>query len=181
MIDPIAHWHAEHVYFAQLLKLIRKELDVFHDAGEPNYELIADILRYLREYSDLVHHPREDIAFARLERHCPELALVLARLKQEHRVIAAAGDELLAKVEMAAGGTVLPRRQVESAAATYLVYYESHIAREESEVLERARAHLTPSDWDAVRDGVTALPDPLFGNDPQERFRRLRRQIAQER
>ena len=65
MIDPIAHWHAEHVYFGQLLKLIRKELDVFHDAGEPNYELIADILRYLREYSDLVHHPREDIAFAR--------------------------------------------------------------------------------------------------------------------
>ena len=180
MFDPIALWHAEHAYFAQLLRLIRKELDVFHAGGEPNYELIIDVLRYLREYSDCVHHPREDIAFAHLGRHCPDMSLALARLQQEHRVLAAAGDELLAKVEMVASGAVLSRKQVEMAAATYLVYYESHIAKEEREVLERARAHLTPADWDAVKSGVQALPDPLFGNEPLERFRRLRRQIAHE-
>ena len=181
MTDPIAHWRAEHAYFAQLLRLLRKELDVFHEGGEPNYELIADVLRYLREYTDLVHHPREDVAFARLGKHCPDLALQLARLHQEHRVIAAAGDELLAMVEMVAGGAMLPRKQVETAAATYLTYYESHIAKEEGEVLERASAHLTPADWEAVRTGVAPLLDPLFGSAAQERFRRLRRHIALER
>ena len=180
MVDPIALWHAEHAYFAQLLRLIRKELDVFHAGGEPNYELVIDVLRYLREYSDRVHHPREDVAFTRLAGHCPDLALVLARLQQEHRVLAAAGDELLAKVEMVASGAVLPRKQVEMAAATYLVYYESHLAREEADVVERARKHLTPADWDAVRNSVPAQSDPLFGDAPQERFRRLRRQIAHE-
>jgi hemerythrin-like domain-containing protein len=178
--DPIAAWHTEHAYFAQLLRLLRKEIDVFHAGGEPNYELMVDVLRYLREYSDRVHHPREDIAFARLARHCPDLRLVLSRLQQEHRVIAAAGVELLAKIEAVVGGEVVPREHVEAAAATYLVYYESHLAKEEAEVLDRARAHLTPTDWDAVRSGITALPDPLFGRDPQERFRGLRRQIARE-
>jgi len=153
---------------------------VFHAGGEPRYELMVDILRYLREYSDCVHHPREDIAFARLAQHCPDLALVLARLSQEHRVLAVAGEELLARIEAVVAGDVSPRQRLETAAATYLVYYESHLAKEESEVLGRARAHLTPADWDAVRSGVPALADPLFGHEPQDRFRDLRRQLAHE-
>lgn len=180
MTDPLAAWQTEHAYFNRLLRLLRKEVDVFHTGGEPNYELMVDIVRYLREYSDGVHHPREDIAFERLARHCPELNLVLARLQQEHRVIAVAGEELLAMIEAAVSGEVARRDRIETAAATYLVYYESHIAREESEVLGRAGAHLTTADWDAVRTGVKALPDPLFGTDLQERFKRLRRQIARE-
>ena len=180
MNDPIAAWHAEHEYFARLLRMLRKEVDVFHAGGEPRYELMVDILRYLREYSDCVHHPREDIAFARLAQHCPDLALVLARLSQEHRVLAVAGEELLARIEAVVAGDVSPRQRLETAAATYLVYYESHLAKEESEVLGRARAHLTPADWDAVRSGVPALADPLFGHEPQDRFRDLRRQLAHE-
>jgi len=178
--DPIAAWHTEHEYFARLLRLLRKEIDVFHTGTEPNYELMVDILRYLREYTDCVHHPREDIAFARLARHCPDLEVVIARLMQEHRVIAAAGEDLLARIEAALAGDVAPRERLEAAAATFLVYYESHLAKEESEVLGRARAHLTPADWDAVRTGVPALADPLFGNAPQDRFSDLRRQIARE-
>ena len=180
MADPIAAWHTEHEYFARLLRLLRKEIDVFHTGTEPNYELMVDILRYLREYTDCVHHPREDIAFARLARHCPDLEVVIARLMQEHRVIAAAGEDLLARIEAVVAGEVSPRERLEAAAATYLVYYEGHLAKEEKEVLGRARAHLTPADWDAVRTGVPALADPLFGNAPQDRFSDLRRQIARE-
>ena len=180
MADPIAAWHAEHAYFAGLLRLLRREIDVFRTGAEPNYELMVDILRYLREYSDCVHHPREDIAFARLARHCPDLENVLAGLMQEHRVIAGAGEELLARIEAVVAGEIAPRERLEAAAATYLVYYESHLAKEESEVLGRARAHLTPADWDAVRTGVPAMADPLFGDGPQQRFRNLRHQIAVE-
>ena len=36
-INPIAAWHDEHVYFNQLLQLLRRELDVFHGGGRPNY------------------------------------------------------------------------------------------------------------------------------------------------
>ena len=79
----VAAWHEEHVYFNQLLSLLRKQVDVFHRGEQPNYELMQDIITYLREYSDRFHHPREDVAFARLAEHCPELDLVLARLRKE--------------------------------------------------------------------------------------------------
>ena len=69
MTDPVAAWHTEHAYFAQLLRLLRREIDVIHAGEDPNYELMVDILSYLHEYADRVHHPREDVAFARLARH----------------------------------------------------------------------------------------------------------------
>jgi hemerythrin-like domain-containing protein len=180
MINPIAAWHTEHVYFNQLLNLLRRQVDVFHGGERPNYELMMDIVSYLRDYSDRVHHPREDVAFARLAKRCPDLELILARLGQEHRVIAQAGEALLKALQAVIGGSIIPRADVEMAAATYLVYYGNHIAKEEEDVLARAAKELTPDDWEAVRTAVNPMRDPLFGAEPEARFRELRRQIALE-
>ena len=180
MTDPIAAWRAEHAYFNQLLRLLHKEVDVFHTGSQPNYELMLDIISYLRDYSDQYHHPREDVAFDRRAPRCPDIELVLARLRQEHRVIAHAGETLRNHLEAAFGGTIVPIAEIEVAAATYLVYYGNHIAREDEDVLPRAAQVLTPEDWEAVRTAVPPSRDPLFGDHPEERYRELRRQIALE-
>jgi len=180
MTDPIAAWHAEHVYFKRLLDLLHKQVDVFSTGQRPNYELMLDILHYLRHYTDQFHHPREDVAFARLARHCPDMKLTLDRLTQEHRVIARAGTTLLKYLEEATAEAVIPLAEIEVAAATYLVYYGNHIAREEEDVLSRAAQVLTADDWEAVRAAVPVGHDPLFGDHPEERYREVRRQIALE-
>ena len=180
-MDPVIAWHTEHVYFNQLLGVLKQQLDLFHRGEQPNYELMQDIVTYLREYSDQTHHPREDVAFARLAKHCPELELVLARLGQEHRVIAHAGETLLRLLREIEGGAVIARAEVEVAVATYLVYYGNHIAKEEEDVLARAAKELTPADWEAVRNAVPQIRDPLFDSASGERFRVLRQQIALER
>ena len=151
MAMPISAWHADHVYFNELLGRLRAELDVFHRGERPDYEGICEIVTYLREYGDAVHHPREGVAFARLARHCPDMELALARLEQEHRVIAQAGQRLLEHIEAILGGAMVPRGELESVLATYLVYYGNHIAKEEEDVLTRASGFLTADDWDAVR------------------------------
>ena len=179
-MDPVIAWHTEHVYFNRLLELLRGQLDLFHRGEGPNYELMLDVISYLRDYTDAVHHPREDVAFARLAARCPEMELVLARLGQEHRVIAHAGEALRHLLLAVLGGAVVKRAEVEIAAATYLVYYGNHIAKEEEDVLARASKMLTAEDWRAVGDAVPAAVDPLFGRETSERYRELRRQIAQE-
>ena len=178
MTGPLAIWHTEHVYFRRLLELLQKELDSFCRGERPNYELMLDIVGYLRDYSDQFHHPREDVAFARLAERCPDLKLDLARLTQEHRIIARAGETLRQHLEAILAETIVPRAEVEVAAATYLVYYGNHIAKEDELVLDRAAHALTPEDWQAVKAAVPAQPDPLFGEQPEERYRALRRQIA---
>ena len=180
MFNPIAAWNAEHAYFARLLDLLERQVDVLHTGERPNYELMFDIIFYLRDFSDRSHHPREDAAFTRLAQRRPGMELELARVRQEHRVIAHAGETLLTLLNEIIEGGVIARAEVEAAAATYLVYYRSHIANEDRNVLPHAAELLTPADWEAVRTAVPVISDPLFGPDPEERYRELRRQIARE-
>jgi hemerythrin-like domain-containing protein len=180
MTSAVTHWHAEHANFSRLLALLESQVAVFHEGGKPNYELMIDIVSYLRHYPDRFHHAREDVAFARLVTRQPDLHGKINRLLQEHRVIAKAGDELLALLNEVADEAIVSRASVEAAAATYLVYYRHHLATEEDEVLPRAAELLTPEDWAAVTAAIPAGRDPLFGDASEERYRELRRLIKLE-
>ena len=179
MAEPIAAWHADHVNFVRLLDLLEQQLAAFHAGEQPDYALMLDIVSYLRHYPDRSHHPREDVAFARLVARDPGMQLPLARRLQEHRVIAAAGEELLNLLHDVVEGALIERHTLEAAAATYLVYYRHHLAAEEHEVIPRAAQLLTPGDWAAVAAAPVSA-DPLFGADCEARYRELRRQIALE-
>jgi hemerythrin-like domain-containing protein len=177
-MNPIATWHDEHLYFNRLLASLRKQLDLFHAGERPNFELVLDVLSYLKDYGDDYHHPREDAAYELLGKRCPELRLTLARLGQDHRVIAQAGAALQKQVEAVMEDAVVPRADIEAALATYLVYYGNHIAREEEDVLLQAAKALTPEDWKAVQKAAPARS--ASGAQPEERYRQLRRLIALE-
>jgi hemerythrin-like domain-containing protein len=180
LMDPVKAWHEEHAYFGRLLDVLQEEVDTLYAGQEPNYELLLDIVSYLRDYSDRVHHPREDEAFRRLARRSPDLRATIARLQQEHRVIAQSGDRLRELVEEVAADAVVPRADIEAAAATYIVYYRGHIAAEEKEILPAAARELTEADWSAARNAAPSRVDPLAAEGGVERFRNLRRRIAGE-
>lgn len=181
MFDPVLAWHEEHVYFGRLLRLLQEQVDLFHDGGSPDYGLMQDIISYLTEYADVAHHPREDEAFTRLLRKRPALRGAIARLEQEHRVIAMAGDALSRLLqEVVAGDAILRRAEVEMAAATFLVYYGNHIAKEEEDVLPAARVELDAEDWAAVKAAAPLMQDPVFGRAPAARFKALRHRIEHE-
>jgi len=178
MSDTIALWQAEHKHFARLLDLLERQVVAFHADDGPNYELMLDIVSYLRYFPDRFHHPREDVAFARLVRRDPALKPPIERLLQEHRVIAAAGTELLAYLQQVVDDVLVERAKIEAAAATYLVYYRRHLALEDRDIVPRAEELLTREDWEAVVAAIPAGADPLFGENFEPRYRELRRQIA---
>ena len=180
MAEPIAIWRAEHARFAHLLNLVERELAAFHTGEHPDYALLLDVVHYLHHYPDRFHHPREDVAFTRLVERDPDMALPVARLLQEHRVIAAAGETLLGVLEAVAEDALIERSAVETTAAMYLLYYRHHLATEERQVVPRAGQVLTAEDWAAVAAAAPHGADPLFGDDSEARYRELRRQIALE-
>ncbi|MEO8718609.1 MAG: hemerythrin domain-containing protein [Burkholderiales bacterium] len=159
MVNPIAAWHADHVRFGRLLDMLEQEVAQFHAGEQPNYELMRDIVLWLRHYADGVHHPREDVAFERMVLRDPGLRLTVNRLLQEHRIIAHAGESLLTRLEDAANGGFAPRADLEAAAAAFLAYYRNHMATEESKILPRAGELLQDADWAAVA-AVVPKDDP---------------------
>lgn len=177
MVNAVKQWHDEHVRFNRLLDLVELQLSLFHAGDEPDYDLVYDIVHYLREYADRFHHPREDAAFARMIKRDPAAKMPLNRLLQEHRVIAVAGDELLARLDDIAADVVIERQALEAALATYLVYYRHHIATEEASALPCAERLLTADDWAAVAAAAPTGSDPLFGDNFDARYRKLRQQV----
>ena len=180
MSESITLWHAEHRHFSRLLDLLERQVAAFHTDNQPNFELMLDLVSYLRYFPDRYHHAREDVAFARLAERDPQLKPKVAQLMQEHRVIAAAGTELLKYLQQVVDDVVVERAKVEAAAATYLVYYRRHLALEDRDIVPRAEQLLTQQDWEAVIAAVPHGADPLFGEDFDARYRELRRQIALE-
>jgi hemerythrin-like domain-containing protein len=180
MSDLLALWHGEHAKFSRLLDLLEAQVRVFHDGDQPDFEMMGDIVRYLTEYADAFHHPREDAGFALLKKKDPSMTTRLNRLMQEHRVLAEAGRQLLVRLEAMSADLLVPRRDIEAAAATYLIYFRQHIDFEESEVLPRIARLFTAADWAEVSKAKAHGTDPLFGPRVDARFVALRRRIAEE-
>ena len=180
MVNAVAIWHSEHMRFTRLLDYFEQQMSAFHSGQHPDYDLMRDVVYYLHHFADRFHHPREDVAFARLLKHDPDMQLAISRLLQEHRVITVAGEALLKCLDDILDDAIIERSTVEAAAATYLLYYRHHLAAEEAEVLPRAAELLTADDWAAVAGAVAPVPDPLFGDDVGARYRELRDQILHE-
>jgi hemerythrin-like domain-containing protein len=178
MANPIALWHAEHGNFSRLLDVLEEQVVKFHEGESPDFDLMLEIVSYLREFGDRFHHPREDAAFAILVTRDPTLRLPINRLLQEHRVIAVAGEEFVTRLHEVIGDVLVLRATVEAAAALYLAYYRHHLATEERQILPRAALLLTAQDWDIVARAVPSGSDPLFGGAPSATYRRLRELMA---
>jgi hemerythrin-like domain-containing protein len=182
MSGQIAAWHAEHLNFARLLRLFEEQVVRFAADNAPDYALMRDIVYYLNNFPDLHHHRYEGEVFERVGRIDATLRPLVARLLQEHRVIAGCGVRLLVLIEAVIDDAVVTRADVEAAAATYLVYYRAHLDAEEATMLPRVTALLKESDWVEVAAAVArkSSGDPLFGPAAEERFRGLRLAIERE-
>ena len=178
MVDVIDAWHREHARFARFLNQLDAQLAEFHDEGSPDYDLMRDIVRYLHDYADRFHHPREDLAFASLLERDANLRPVIFRLLQEHRVIGLTGSNLLDQLDAVTSDAMVSREAIEAAASTYLAYYRRHLETEERDVLPRAAALLQPSDWQRVEDALPAGPDPLFDAQIKQRYRHLQMHLG---
>ena len=180
MSDPIALWHAEHVNFARLLDLLEGQFDLFHKGKAPNYELMLDIMFYMTHYPDVLHHPKEDLAFARLRKYDADARPIVDRLAEQHARLKAAGDALALALDDIVNGSITSRDHVERPGRSYIADFREHMNCEETTVLPLAARLLQDSDWAEIDAAMLRIDDPLFGKDREGRYATLRRHIARE-
>ena len=176
--DRISLWHAEHVNFVTLLDLFEAELDRFSRGKAPDYELMLDIMFYMTHYPDVLHHPKEDLAFARIASRHPAVRSLVDGLGREHAVLKREGDALVIALDDIVNGAITSRHHVEAPGRTYISTFRRHIDAEEAHILPLAAGLLDRDDWAAIDGALQKLDDPLFGKPRDERYAALRRRIA---
>jgi len=173
-------WHADHVNFARLMKLLEGELDLLRDAGSPDYQLMLDIMYYLTHYADVLHHPKEDILFARVKAREKNIAPTIDKLTIQHAQLHDMGKAMVGALDDVVNGSIEPRERIEATARAYVSALRNHMQIEESEILPRAGQLLSESDWISIDAAIANFDDPLFGSEVQTRYARLRDQIDRE-
>ncbi len=157
--------HDEHRALAAMLSGMRTIVSTI-EAGrlKPDFDLLADMIRYVDEVPEVVHHPKEDrYLFAKLKLRSPEALPYIAQLETEHqqgeaRILALrnaleayrkAGDAGFAGFKMAL--------------TVYLEQEWHHMNTEEHKIFPLARQHLTPDDWAEIDAAFLANGNPWEG------------------
>lgn len=168
---------AEHQRFGRLLALVEEQLTRLERGGEPDYELLRDVFAYLLEFPDRLHHPKEDLLFARLSRRLAAARADVEALRSLHAQLATSGARFLDTLERAlAEVELVPRDAVAAAGREYVARFREHMAIEAERLFPLACDHLTAADWEEVHLELQALLDATR---PAEAQRRARlRQIA---
>ena len=180
MSKTLADWHTDHVNFARLLTLLEGQLSMFHDGGTPDYEMMLDVMYYLTHYSDMVHHPKEDLVFAVIRGREVAVARRIDELISQHVSLKRYGNELLRDLDNIVSGTIMSRERVLSTARIYAANLRGHMQTEESEILPLAARLLGEGDWAKIDEAISQIEDPLFGTHVDERYDALRRQIGRD-
>lgn len=163
MASLLAELHRDHRHMAKLLNLLASQVDLIHDAGHPDYELMLTIVEYNEEYPDRIHHPKEDVIYrAYLEKSDEERALIEGLLEEHQRLIQET-CEFHKTLRLVEQGAVMPREEVERQARTYIEHQRRHLNEEEATVFPLIDRTLSTRDWERIARSAKSGNDPLFG------------------
>ncbi|ESQ08182.1 MAG: hypothetical protein N838_03185 [Thiohalocapsa sp. PB-PSB1] len=183
-VDPMSallnRLEEDHRRLTQIMGLLEGLLDRFHDGEEPDYELLAELLEYMTDYADQVHHPSEDLIFEQLLAKTDQGQEVLRRLMLQHQALAQLNRRFRESLEGIVHEEVLPRDEVEIQGRELLATLRSHMLLEDNEGFPLAAELLSAEDWAQIEMRAPAAEDPVFGHADPVRFRTIYAQLKNE-
>ena len=165
MKDAITILKSEHRSISAVLQGLKELARVAQDAKvRPRFQALRSMVRYIDEYPEKLHHPKEDeYLFKRVAERSPLARLIVEELQAEHQE----GARLIRELERALlffeedwpGGA----REFQAAVDKYAEFHWKHMRKEEQQLLPLAQRHLTPEDWKEIDAAFAANEDPIAG------------------
>lgn len=148
----------EHRIISAVLHALKDLARAAQDPGaRPAFAALRAMVRYIDEFPEKLHHPKEDDLLARLVARAPETGTLVGKLKAEHvegaRLVRELERALLFFEDGANAGEFL------AAVNAYAEFHWQHMRKEEQELLPLAERVLGPKDWLALDAAFEANPD----------------------
>lgn len=153
----------DHQHISQVLDALENELRG-SDSHDVDWRIVNDIMTYLQDYPDAVHHPLEDQLFDRvLDKGLTpaERELVHFNLAQ-HAEIIGASHQLAQDVQNILNDIVVPIDRVQSHFLRYLEIQRLHMRNEKTHLFPLAQRLLSVDEWSEVGSAALTQSDPLF-------------------
>ena len=162
----------EHDRLNEVLQAIEDQLDGLEGRGQLDSELVRQALRYLSDFPDICHHPKEDLIARRLTEALGE-ARISDDLEADHQTLHDLTLEALESVR-----SRLDDDERLQSLRDYVSAYRRHLRHENEHFFPKARRTLSQHDFDQIDFQVFDAPDPVFDTETEGRFSALRRQVV---
>jgi hemerythrin-like domain-containing protein len=178
MKESIGILKSEHRSISAVLLGLKHLAEMAQDAHvKPEFQVFRSMLRYIDQYPERLHHPKEDEhLFARLEKRWPAAGKLIEGLKAEHVQGAQLVRELERKLVFFEEGWPEGAPEFLGAVDAYADFHWKHMRKEETQLLPLAELHLTAEDWLAIDAAFARNRDPIAGvaeRDFQKLFSRI--------
>ena len=153
----------EHRSLSAVISGLKELAHMAHHATErPDFKVFRAMLRYIDEYPERLHHPKEDeYLFARLAARLPEAKPLLEELQAEHVQGARRVRDLERALLFLEDRWPAGSREFSEAVDGYTQFHWSHMRKEEEQVLPLAELHLSEADWDLIGQAFAGNHDPI--------------------
>ena len=142
---------------------------------EPDYSLMRNIIVYIQEYPEQMHHPLEDMIFSVLLERVDE-ADIVQKLMSEHTQLEVVTRQLRDSLEAMSSGKVSADK-LKKQLSEFLVGQRQHIFTEETQAYPLVKKHLTEQDWKQLQNMVSIIDEPIYGRKTRYDYERLNRVI----
>ena len=163
----------DHRNMAVVLDVLSETLEQAKADEDPDFELVEEIMRYMTVYPDAVHHPKEDILYAKLEKQRPDLTDGLDDVDKDHHEIAALGTALRDDVDAIVAGAAVRREQFVADCEQYVRRLREHMQWEETDLFGRIDEMLAKDSASTDLEQYMHIKDPVFELEVESAFRRL--------
>lgn len=129
-----------------------------------DYYLLRDIVGYLNDYPDSVHHPTENLMFELLLQREPSRRKSVAGLRRDHESVATETENLLELLDQAIDAPSVPlEKSVRQACLAFVEHQKKHMQFENQKLFPAAMDALSQEDWNRIESHFAKVADPLFG------------------
>lgn len=179
--EIMLHLHNEHKYMTKLLNVLLEQVELIGNKAKPDLDIMYDVIRYMNEYSDISHHPREDIIYRKLSARDDSHKHEIVNLLIEHEAESKKTESLLKCIK---DTQKLPDNEnlknLKFRCEDYIATLNGHMDLEESQVFPRILEVLTEEDWADIINEIQPGKDPLFGKIVEKRYQDLFAAVSSE-
>ncbi len=173
MSRVIDQLHRDHQNASRLLDILDEYLLALPAQSTLDHIRMLDVMRYMTDYPDLFHHPREDLVLQRLVKRDPQAREAAHDILEEHQLIAEKGKRFWQRLRAAVHLPDIATGELAEHGHEYVTTMRHHMRKEESLIFPRAQEVLTATDWTEVEDTMAARGDPLFGEEVEAEYEAL--------
>jgi len=146
---------------------------------EPNYKLLWTMVRYIGEFPQRLHHPKEEtFIFDRLAERTQAADTIIGELRVQHEddlILIRTIRDALGDME---GGAEGAAQRFDDAVRKFADLTWRHMSMEENVLLPLAREHLNQQDWDEISAAFLANGDVDYGAQATRHFKAMFDQIV---